>query len=87
MVTVPARTPVTRPVELTVAMRGLDDVQVTEEVTSAVVPSVYVAVAVSCTVARLRIDADDGVTLTEATWAGVTLTDDEPLIVPTAAVI
>jgi len=47
----PGATPVARPLEFIVAVAGVPDVHVTDEVTVAVVPSLYVAVALNCCVA------------------------------------
>jgi hypothetical protein len=48
MVEVPAATPVARPLPLSVATEGLDEVQLTCVVISWLVPSEYVPVAVNC---------------------------------------
>jgi hypothetical protein len=58
----PAATPVAKPVVLTVATAGLEDVQVADEVMFAVEPSLYEAVAVSCAVAPTAMLDDAGVT-------------------------
>jgi hypothetical protein len=90
MVLVPAATPVTRPLELTVATLVLDEVHVASRVTSLVVPSLSVAVAAYCTVPFTAIEAPAGVTATEVTVAvatAVTVRDADPLTVPTAAEI
>jgi hypothetical protein len=59
----PAATNVTKPALLTVATVGVADVHVTEELTSLVLPSLKVPVAVSCTVAPGGPVLEDGFTV------------------------
>jgi hypothetical protein len=88
MLLVPAATPVTRPLELTVATPVFEDVHVAWRVTSLVVPSLEVAVAVYCTVPFTANEAPAGVTAMDVTVeAPVTVKDAEPVNVPTAAEI
>lgn len=77
----PAATPLASPLEFTVAMELSDELQVAFEVTSAVEPSLYVAVAVNCCVAPVLTLADAGVTAREASVAveDATVTLDVPL--------
>jgi hypothetical protein len=78
MVVAPAVTAVTRPALLIVAAVGFEEDQVTEEVRSLVLPSVYVPVAVICWVLPAGID----------TFAGVTEMDCNtgPVVIVNAAV-
>jgi hypothetical protein len=63
----PAATPVAIPDEVMVATFAFASVQVAEEVTSAVEPSLYVALAVNCWVAPTARLAVDGVAAIELT--------------------
>ena len=58
----PAATPVASPAALIVATEVVPDVQVTELVMLALLPSLYVPVAVNCCVAPALIEAAAGVT-------------------------
>jgi hypothetical protein len=75
----PPATPVASPLELTVATDWVADVQVAVELTFAVEPSLYVAVAVNCWVAPTRIVALEGDTAMEVR-AAATLRVALPLI-------
>ena len=71
MVVVPAATAVARPLLLTVATDGFEELQVTCAVTSWLVPSEYAPVAVNCWVAPTVITRLTGVTDIETRAAGV----------------
>lgn len=73
MVVVPAATAVTRPVALTVATDGLDEVQVACPLTSELVPSENEPVSVNCWVPPAGKLGVSGVTDTEAKVALVTV--------------
>ncbi|MGC1374076.1 MAG: hypothetical protein WA824_18215, partial [Candidatus Sulfotelmatobacter sp.] len=60
----PAATPVSTPLALIVAIDGLPTAQVTVELTLAVEPSLYFAVAVNCCVAPIKMLAVAGDTVT-----------------------
>jgi len=61
----PAVSAEARPVEVTFAMAGLEDVQVADVVTFAVEPSPYLAVAVNCWMAPMAMVSIAGVTAME----------------------
>lgn len=63
-----------------------DELHVATEVTSCVLPSVYVPVAVKACVVPSGITGTAGVTAIDTSTAGFTATVVEPLIVPNAAV-
>ena len=75
MVADPEATPVASPEELIVATEAFEDVHVTEDVTSPVVPSVYVAVAWNCCVEPAAKLVLAGVTAIDDTVA-----DAEPTV-------
>src|SRR5512142_48541 len=86
IVTVPTVTPVTRPVDETVATAGLADVQVTgRSVTMR--PFASLTVAVSCTVRPTATLVGAGVTVTLPTGTGLTVIVDVPLLPSLVAVI
>src|SRR5689334_9130734 len=86
MVTVPAATPVTSPLLLTVAIvLSLDDQLIARPVNG--LPLASLGVAVSCTVPVIATFAELGDTVTEATGASVTLTVAVPLWPSLVAVI
>lgn len=84
MVTDPAAMDVARPFEppalLIVATAVLKEFQVTAELRSCILPSVYVPVAVNCLVVPLLMDGLAGVTAIEDNWADVTVRVVDPLI-------
>jgi hypothetical protein len=67
----PAAMPVTRPVELTVAMLVSDDDHETESVTVLVAPSSYVPVAIICCVLPTATVGVEGVTVTVVREGGI----------------
>ena len=73
IVVVPCITAVANPVPVIVATDCLVEDQVTELVRFCVLPSVYVPVAVNCTVRPLAAEGLAGVTAMETSLAGVTL--------------
>ncbi len=87
MVVVPAVRGLDRPLLLTVATNGLDELQVTCEVISRIVPSENVAVAVNCWVVANDMAGLGGVTTMEDRVPGVTVRVVLPETVPEAAVI
>ena len=82
----PAATPVARPPLVIVATAPLLDVQLTELVRFCWLPSLYVPVAVNCSVVPFATDAFTGVTASD-TSAVVTVSVVEALIVPELACI
>ncbi len=87
MVAVPPATAVARPVLVTVATDKLDELQVTEEVITLVVPSENVPVAVNCWVPPRDMVGLAGVTATEDRVAEVTVRAVLPEIVPEVALM
>jgi hypothetical protein len=73
IVVAPVATAVTKPVEDTVAVAGVDDDQVTVLVKLAVVPSEYTPVAVRCCVSPTGTFAASGDTVTATNTFGVTV--------------
>ena len=86
MLVVPGPIAVTRPLLLTVATAGVDEVQVTWGVRSWVVESENVPVAVNCWVVCRRILESVGVTAMEDSVADVTVRVVLPEILPEVAV-
>jgi hypothetical protein len=78
IVVAPVATAVTKPVEDTVAVAGVDDDQVTVLVKLAVVPSEYTPVAVRCCVSPTGTFAASGDTVTATNTLGVTVMTDVP---------
>ena len=87
MVAVPAATAVARPLPLTVATDGLEELQVTCVVTSRLVPSEYAPEAANCWVTPTGMLGLTGVTEMEDRVAEVTVRVVLPEIVPEAAVM
>ena len=96
MVAVPTLLPLTRPPEATVATAFAEELQLAAAVTFAVLPSVYVAMAVSCTALPTVVPPRAGVTVIEVGAGAVTVTfADEPsaprlawiVAVPTPSVV
>ena len=87
MVAVPAATAVAKPMLLTVAADGLEELQVTCVITSRLVPSEYKPEAVNCWVTPAGILGLTGVTDMEARVAEVTVRVVFPEIVPEVAVM
>src|SRR4029077_3874498 len=86
IVAVPTATAVTSPLPSTVATAVLSLDQVTTRPDNGL-PFASLGVAVSCTVSPTTTLAGDGVTVTEATGAGVTVTLDVPLCPSLVAVM
>jgi hypothetical protein len=86
IVELPGVSVLAKPELLTVAILPSLDVQVTELLTSCVVKSLKVAVAVNCCVAPAAIDGLAGVTMIEETTALVTVTRVPPVMEPETAV-
>lgn len=91
IVVVPAATDVARPVDpdalLIVATEATDELHVTDAVTSFVLPSVYVPVAVNCLVAPTAMLALAGVTAIDLSVTCVTVNVVMPDIFPDTAEI
>jgi len=91
MVVVPVPSDVASPIEpavsLIVATFGALEVQLPLSVTSCVVPSLNVPVAVNCWVVPNATVAADGLTAIEISTAAVTVRFADPLIEPDVAVI
>jgi hypothetical protein len=85
MVVLPVATAVARPPLVIVATAVLVEVQLTELVRFCWLPSLYVPVAVNCSVAPFTIDAFAGVTASDTKLGGVTVRFVDPLIDPEAA--
>src|SRR5436309_2540846 len=86
IVAAPAATPVTSPVEDTVATAGVPDAQVTDRPESTL-PAASFRVVVSCTVAPTSTTAVAGLTVTDATGTIATVTLAVPLFPSLVAVI
>src|SRR5438093_7333578 len=86
IVAAPAATPVTSPVEDTVATAGVPDAQVTARPVSTL-PAASFRVVVSCTVAPTSMSAVAGLTVTDATETIATVTLAVPLCPSLVAVI
>src|SRR3989454_3573443 len=86
IVAAPAATPVTSPVEDTVATAGVPDAQVTDRPESTL-PAASFRVVVSCTVAPTSTTAVAGLTVTDATGTIATVTLAVPLCPSLVAVI
>src|SRR6266849_7424710 len=87
MYVAPAPMAVTSPVLPAVTTVVSLELQVTELVTSCVLPSVYVPVALNCWAVPLTIDAFAGFIATEDTTAGVTVNAPMPATLPEVAVM
>ena len=87
MVEEPAPRPVATPTALMVATARFDEVQVTEALRFAVVPSVKVPVAVNGSVVPSTMLGLAGVTAIEVTTAAVTVSVVVPLTLPAVAVM
>src|SRR5438270_10401261 len=87
MYVVPAPMAVTSPVLPAVTTVVSLELQVAELVTSCVLPSVYVPVAVNCWVVPLTIDAFAGFIAMEDTIGGVTVNVAVPATLPEVAVM
>ncbi len=86
MVVVPTAAAVARPAGEMVAVASVPLVQVTPVVRGAVVLSVYIAVAVNCTVPPLKMNGLSGVTFKEATAGAVTVSTTAGLVMVTGGV-
>jgi hypothetical protein len=84
-VVVPTPVPVANPVPATLATPLADELQLTPPVTFCVLPSLYVPVAVNCSVVPFAIVALAGVTDSDTKTAGVTVRMAEPLTEPDLA--
>lgn len=84
MVVVPGASPEASPA-LTVAMLGWEEVHLTCDVTSLMVPSVKVPTAENCSVVCLAMEKLEGVTESDTTVAAVTVTLATPTIWPLVA--
>src|ERR1700732_466783 len=86
IVEVPAPTPVAKPVALIVATVAVPEAH-TALLSTCVVLSLNVPVAVNCCVAPLVIEGFAGVTAMDTSVAGVTVSSVEPVMLPTVAEI
>src|SRR6202011_1843584 len=86
IVEVPAPTPVAKPVALIVATPGVAEAH-TALLSTCVVLSLNVPVAVNCCVAPLVIEGFAGVTELDTSVAGFTVSSVEPAMLPTVAEI
>src|SRR6202040_2775178 len=86
IVEVPAPTPVAKPVALIVATPGVAEAH-TALLSTCVVLSLNVPVAVNCCVAPLVIEGFPGVTAIDTSVAGVTVSSVEPVMLTTVAEI
>lgn len=87
IVLLPVATLVARPWALMLATEGEDEVQRTDPVTSWVLESLKVPVAVNCSVVPTAMLGLAGVTASETSVAAVTVRDAVPLTEPDVAVI
>jgi len=79
--------PIVAPVLLMVAVVGVSELHCTAEVRGCVLPSVYVPVAVNCSVVPRAIEGVAGVIAIVTRAAAVTVSTVDPLIEPDVAVI
>src|SRR6202007_2571606 len=84
IVELPAPTPVARPVALIVATAAVPEAH-TALLSTCVVLSLNVPVAVNCCVAPLVIEGFAGVTAIDTSVAGFTVSSVEPVMLPTVA--
>lgn len=87
MVVLPVATLLARPWPLMVAAAGVDELQMTEVVTSCVLESLKVPVAVNCLVVPTAMLEFAGVTASETRVALVTVKDAVPFTEPELAVM
>jgi hypothetical protein len=87
IVAVPCPTLVANPAALIVAVAGVSEDQRAVFVSSSILPSVYVPVAVNCWIVPGAIEGVDGVMATEASAAPVTVNVVDPLTEPELAEI
>ena len=87
MLLVPTPTPVARPPAVIVATVVVPDNHVTVPVTFAVLLSLYVPVAVNCSVVPFTIDGFVGVTAIDCSVAAVTVNVVEPTTGPSVALM
>ena len=83
----PVLLPFTTPELMTLAVPGTDEIQAAEFVTSCLLPSEYVPVAVNCCCALRERTADAGVNTIETRAAGFTVRVVAPLMLPETAEI
>jgi hypothetical protein len=76
----PTAAPLARPVAFTVATPVLEDVQLTEDVRSLVLPSVNVPVALNCSVVPRAIAGLAGLTARDASLGGDTVSAAVPIV-------
>lgn len=87
MAVLPVATPVASPVLDTVAVDASDELHATAPVMFWVEPSLYVPVACNCKVVPTAIEALAGVTAMDTRAGGFTVSVEEPLIAPEAALM
>src|SRR5277367_4466085 len=87
MLVVPAATPVATPLALIVPAAVFDDVQLTPVVNAAVLPLLYVPVAVYCCVSPAAMLAVAGVTAIDCSTAAVTVSVTPALVNPPDAAV
>ena len=83
----PAAMPAAKPLEARLAIAGAEELQITDVVTSAWLPSLKVPVAVNCWLAPAAMLAFAGFTATDKSVAGVTVSNEDPATEPAFAVI
>ena len=87
IVALPTPAPVATPPATIVATPVADELQLTDPVRFCVLPSLYVPVAVNCSVVPFAIETLPGVTDNEVNTAAVTVNVADPLIAPDVALI
>jgi hypothetical protein len=86
MVVLPAASAAADPPALIVATVVAEEVHVTELVTSCMLPSVKVPLAVNCSICPVAIEGFAGVMANETSAAGLTVTLADPVMLPEVAV-
>jgi hypothetical protein len=86
MVVLPAASAAADPPALIVATVVAEEVHVTELVTSCMLPSLKVPVAVNCSICPVAIEGFAGVMANETSAAGLTVTPADPVMLPEVAV-
>ena len=87
IVVLPEAIVVAKPAALIVATAEVEEVQVTELVTSCMLPSLKVPAAANCCICPAATVRFAGVTASETRSAGLTVTPAEPVMLPDVAII
>ena len=87
IVVLPEAIVVANPAELIVATAAVEDVQMTELVTSCMLPSLKVPAALNCCICPVATVGFGGMTVSETRVAGLTVVSAEPVMLPDVAII